>query len=128
MGRGERVEGGKRWVSGKRMGRSSARLRSHSSTCVVELHVPNEFVVRGHVVVSDHAAIPTGTELHSDVSSDEVMGEGKGGSEGGRGWSGRHHDGSRVGGAGAEDFCTRRLRVGLDLGVEEGGRAGTSRG
>ena len=28
---------------------------------VVELHVPNKFVVRGHVVVSDHAAIPTGT-------------------------------------------------------------------
>ena len=46
---------------------------------VVELHVPNKFVVRGHVVVSDHAAIPTGTELHSDVTSDEVMGEGEGG-------------------------------------------------
>ena len=41
---------------------------------VVELHVPNKFVVRGHVVVSDHAVIPTGTELHSDVASDEVMG------------------------------------------------------
>ena len=39
---------------------------------VVELHVPNEFVVREHVVVSDHAAISTGTELHSDVASDEV--------------------------------------------------------
>ncbi len=90
---------------------------------VVELHVPNEFVVRGHVVVSDHTAIPTGTELHLDVSSDEVMGEGKGGSEGGRGRSERHHDGSRVGGAGAD--CTRRLRVGPDLGVEEGGRAHT---
>ena len=46
---------------------------------VVELHMPNKFVVRGHVVVSDHAAIPTGTELHSDVTSDEVMGEGEGG-------------------------------------------------
>ena len=46
---------------------------------VVELHVPNKFVVRGHVVVSDHAVKPTGPELHSDVPSDEVMGEGKGG-------------------------------------------------
>ena len=46
---------------------------------VVELHVPDKFVVRGHVVVSDHAVIPTGTELHSDVASDEVMGEGEGG-------------------------------------------------
>ena len=46
---------------------------------VVELHVPDKFVVRGHVVVSDHAVIPTGTELHSDVTSDEVMGEGEGG-------------------------------------------------
>ncbi len=46
---------------------------------VVELHVPNKFVVRRHVVVSDHAVKPTGTELHSDVTSDEVMGEGKGG-------------------------------------------------
>ena len=45
---------------------------------VVELHVPDKFVVRGHVVVSDHAVIPTGTELHSDVASDEVMGEGEG--------------------------------------------------
>ena len=41
---------------------------------IIEDHVPNEFVVRGHVVVGDHAAKPTGPELHSDVSSDEVMG------------------------------------------------------
>ena len=41
---------------------------------IIEDHVPNEFVVRGHVVVGDHAAIPPGPELHSDVSSDEVMG------------------------------------------------------
>ncbi len=39
--------------------------------------MPNEFVVRGHIVVSDHAAIPTGTELHSDVASDDVMDERK---------------------------------------------------
>ena len=46
---------------------------------VLEEYVPDEFVIGGHVVVSDHAAIPTGTELHSDVTSDEVMGEGEGG-------------------------------------------------
>jgi hypothetical protein len=46
---------------------------------VVELHVPNKFVVREHVVISDHAVKPTDTELHSDVTSDEVMGEEKGG-------------------------------------------------
>ena len=46
---------------------------------VFETNVPDKFVLGGHVVVSDHAAIPTGTELHSDVTSDEVMGEGEGG-------------------------------------------------
>ena len=46
---------------------------------VVELHVPDEFVVSGHVVVSDHAAVPLTAELHSDVTSDAVMGEGDGG-------------------------------------------------
>jgi hypothetical protein len=30
---------------------------------VVELHVPNKFVVRGHVVVSDHAVKPMCPEL-----------------------------------------------------------------
>ena len=40
---------------------------------IVKINVPNEFVFRGHVVVGDHAAKPTGPELHSDVSSDEVM-------------------------------------------------------
>ena len=35
---------------------------------IIEDHVPNEFVV------GDHAAKPPGPELHSDVSSDEVMG------------------------------------------------------
>jgi hypothetical protein len=40
---------------------------------IIEYHVPNEFVVRGHVVVGDHAAKPPGPELHSDVPSDEVM-------------------------------------------------------
>ena len=68
---------------------------------IIEDHVPNEFVVRGHVVVGDHAAIPPGPELHSDVSSDEVMGAtrepGKGGAvENGVG--GRWGGGSKVGG------------------------------
>ena len=40
---------------------------------VVELDVPDEFGVGGHVVVSDHAAVPPATELHPDVSSDEVV-------------------------------------------------------
>ena len=40
---------------------------------VVELHVPDEFVVSGHVVVSDHAAVPLTAELHPDVSADEVV-------------------------------------------------------
>ncbi len=30
-------------------------------------------------MVSDHAAVPPTAELHTDVTSDEVMGEGKGG-------------------------------------------------
>jgi hypothetical protein len=38
----------------------------------VELHVPDEFGVGGHVVVSDHAAVPPAAELHADVSSDEM--------------------------------------------------------
>ncbi len=46
---------------------------------IVKINVPNEFVFRGHVVVGDHAAISTGTELYSVVASDEVMGERKGG-------------------------------------------------
>ncbi len=37
---------------------------------VVELDVPDEFGVSGHVVVSDHAAVPLAAELHPDVSSD----------------------------------------------------------
>jgi hypothetical protein len=41
--------------------------------------VPDEFGIGGHVVVSDHAAVPPTAELHSDVTSDKVMGEGKGG-------------------------------------------------
>ncbi len=40
---------------------------------VVELHVPNEFGLGGHVVVSDHAAVPLVAELHSDESSDEMV-------------------------------------------------------
>ena len=41
---------------------------------VFKTHVPDEFVHGGHVVVSDHAAVPPRAELHPDVSSDEVMG------------------------------------------------------
>ncbi len=40
---------------------------------VFEQHVPDEFGVGGHVVVSDHAAVPPAAELHADVSSDEVV-------------------------------------------------------
>ncbi len=40
---------------------------------VVELHMPDEFVVSGHVVVSNHAAVPLTAELHPDVSTDEVV-------------------------------------------------------
>jgi hypothetical protein len=39
---------------------------------IVELHVPDEFGVGGHIVVSDHAAVPPAAELHADVSSDEM--------------------------------------------------------
>ena len=61
---------------------------------VVEPHGGRtEFGLRGHVVASDHAAVPTVAELHSDESSDEVMGEGGkggmgGGVVGGGGWVG----------------------------------------
>jgi hypothetical protein len=40
---------------------------------VVKLDVPDEFGFSGHVVVSDHAAVPPAAELHPDVSSDEVV-------------------------------------------------------
>ena len=40
---------------------------------VLELHVPDEFVLGGHVVVSDHAAVPPRAELHPDESSDEMV-------------------------------------------------------
>ena len=40
---------------------------------VVEPHVPNEFGLGGHVVVSDHAAVPPGAQLHSDLPSDEMV-------------------------------------------------------
>ena len=42
---------------------------------VFKPHVPNEFVLGGHVVVSDHAAVPPRAELHSDVSSDKMVRE-----------------------------------------------------
>ncbi len=37
---------------------------------IVEHHVTNEFVVGG---LSDHAAKPTGIELHAEVTSNEVV-------------------------------------------------------
>ncbi len=40
---------------------------------VLEEHVPDEFVLGGHVVVSDHSAIPQKAELHPDVPSHEMM-------------------------------------------------------
>ena len=46
---------------------------------VVELDVPDEFGVSGHVVVSDHAAVPPMAELHADGASDEVVGVRRGG-------------------------------------------------
>ena len=40
---------------------------------VFKPHMPNEFGLGGHVVVSDHAAVPPGAELHSDESSNEMV-------------------------------------------------------
>ncbi len=40
---------------------------------VFETNVPDEFVLGGHLVVSDHAAVPPRAELHSDESSDEMV-------------------------------------------------------
>ena len=40
---------------------------------VFETNVPDEFVLGGHVMVSDHAAVPPRAELHSDVASDEMV-------------------------------------------------------
>ena len=45
---------------------------------VFKPHVPNEFVLGGHVVVSDHAAVPPRAELHADESSYEMV-RGRGG-------------------------------------------------
>ena len=45
---------------------------------VFEPNVPDEFVLGGHVVVSDHAAVPPRAELHPDESSDEMV-RGRGG-------------------------------------------------
>ncbi len=61
---------------------------------VFELHVPDEFGVGGHVVVSDHAAVPPAAELHADVSSDEVV------RMRGRRVSGRKVEGRRIVGGG----------------------------
>ncbi len=40
---------------------------------VFETNVPDEFVLGGHVVVSDHATVPPRAELHSDLPSDEMV-------------------------------------------------------
>ena len=40
---------------------------------VFKAHVPNEFGLGGHVVVSDHAAVPPRAELHADVASYEMV-------------------------------------------------------
>jgi hypothetical protein len=40
---------------------------------VVETHVPDEFVLGGHVVVRDHAAVPPRAESHADLPSDEMV-------------------------------------------------------
>ena len=45
---------------------------------VFETNVPDEFVLGGNVVVSDHAAVPPRAELHPDVSSYEMV-RGRGG-------------------------------------------------
>ena len=45
---------------------------------VFEKNVPDEFVLGGHVVVSDHAAVPPRAELHADKSPYEMV-RGRGG-------------------------------------------------
>ena len=55
---------------------------------VLELDVPDEFVLGGHVMVSDHAAVPPRAELHPDESSDEMV-RGRGGGRRGRVLGGR---------------------------------------
>ena len=40
---------------------------------VFETNVPDEFVLGGHVMISDHAAVPPRAELHADESSDEMV-------------------------------------------------------
>ncbi len=63
---------GKRDGFGGRMGEKFGEVEV-TLFPVVELHVPNEFGVGGHVVVSDYAAVPPAAELHSDEPSNEVM-------------------------------------------------------
>ena len=45
---------------------------------VFKPHVPNEFGLGEHVVVSDHAAVPPRAELHADKSPYEMV-RGRGG-------------------------------------------------
>ena len=40
---------------------------------VFETNMPDEFVLGGHVVVSDHTAVPPRAELHADESSYEMV-------------------------------------------------------
>ncbi len=70
---------------------------------VFEANVPDEFVLGGHVVVTDHAAVPPRAELFADESTYE-MGRGRGDVEG--------PSSSRDGcGAGLWDRVGRRARA-----------------
>jgi hypothetical protein len=66
------MEGGGKVGFGEEDGGESDQVKV-AFVPVVELDVPDEFGVSGHVVVSDHAAVPPAAELHPDVSSDEVV-------------------------------------------------------
>ena len=70
-GDGEGVDGGNRRGGKMGFGKEDGEEFGQVEVAlvpVVELHVPDEFVVSGHVVVSDHAAVPLTAELHPDVS------------------------------------------------------------
>ncbi len=70
---------------------------------VFEVDVPDEFVLGGHVVVGDHAAVPPRAELHADESSYKMV-RGRGYVEG--------PSSSRDGcGAGLWDGVGRRARA-----------------
>ena len=120
---------------------------------VFETNMPDEFVLGGHVVVSDHAAVPPRAELHADKSPYEmVRGRGGGmrvlrgrggitgapslpmGQRGLRGWSlpawgsswGETTRGHLIGVPSCHP--PRTLRVGTIVGEEGAGGAGWSGG